>query len=325
MKASLILVTGFLGAGKTTFIKTCAKLFSDKRLAVLVNEFGKVGMDAAYMREMDASLKEINGGSIFCSCKIGAFEDALRGIVAEQPDIIIVEASGLSDPTAVRTVVNGIGGIHYAGCICLTDPHSLPKVYETARMCKRQLSVADVVLINKTDVSIAEDVAKTEQIIKNQAPAARVYKTALGNAGAVIDGHGEDWKDAVLGMLGSRCENGKLDIAENDAGAAQILTKDISLQNLSVAVSSEMSRPQLVSFLKMFAEDSYRIKGFVKLADGEYAVNCVGAYVEVSPYDLQGIDRASLNILTVLSGHGLPTRRALINATRYYEGYVEMI
>ena len=111
----LYLITGFLGSGKTTFLHKLVRLFPDRRLAIVVNEFGKVGVD-------------------------------------EPPELIFVEASGLSDPTAVRSILAQSGkfaSLDYAGAICLIDAARFQKVYQTARVCRMQLAVDELVLINK--------------------------------------------------------------------------------------------------------------------------------------------------------------------------------
>ena len=154
--AKLYLITGFLGAGKTTFLHQFVRLFPEKRSAVVINEFGKQGVDGALLADLDIQMKEINNGSIFCACKIEQFEDALLRLQDEALDYIFVEASGLSDPTAVGTILGQrakFPGIEYAGAICLVDGARFMKVYQTARVCRMQLAISDMVIINKCDAA----------------------------------------------------------------------------------------------------------------------------------------------------------------------------
>lgn len=101
----LYLITGFLGAGKTTFLKQFMKQFSSERMHIIVNEFGKEGIDGELLSELGIALDEINNGSIFCSCRLDKFENVLQQVLQEKPDVIIVEASGLSDPTNVKKIL----------------------------------------------------------------------------------------------------------------------------------------------------------------------------------------------------------------------------
>ena len=66
----LYLITGFLGAGKTTFLNKFTQLFQDKKIVLIVNEFGKNGVDGALLQHIGARLAEIDNGSIFCACRI---------------------------------------------------------------------------------------------------------------------------------------------------------------------------------------------------------------------------------------------------------------
>ena len=67
-KKKLFVLTGFLGAGKTSFLQHVLEAFSDKKLAVIQNEFGKIGIDGSILQKQGIPIKEINRGSIFCSC-----------------------------------------------------------------------------------------------------------------------------------------------------------------------------------------------------------------------------------------------------------------
>ena len=90
----LYLITGFLGAGKTTFMKELIRCFPGMKPALIVNEFGRAGVDGALLRELGAALREVNNGSIFCACRAEQFREALDEIVKQCPDVILVEASG---------------------------------------------------------------------------------------------------------------------------------------------------------------------------------------------------------------------------------------
>ena len=114
----LYLITGFLGAGKTTFLIQFMKQFSSERMHIIVNEFGKGGIDGELLSELGIALDEINNGSIFCSCRLDKFENVLQQVLQEKPDVIIVEASGLSDPTNVKKILNQrekFPGLEYMG------------------------------------------------------------------------------------------------------------------------------------------------------------------------------------------------------------------
>ena len=136
----LYLITGFLGAGKTTFLKKFVSLFEKQKLALIVNEFGKEGIDGVLLSTLGIALSEINNGSIFCSCRLDQFEEVLNHTIAQRPEVILVEASGLSDPTNIHKILSQpewVSQIRYMGSICLVDAVHFEKVYNTARVCKK--------------------------------------------------------------------------------------------------------------------------------------------------------------------------------------------
>ena len=127
----LYLITGFLGAGKTTFLKQFMKQFSSERMHIIVNEFGKEGIDGELLSELGIALDEINNGSIFCSCRLDKFENVLQQVLQEKPDVIIVEASGLSDPTNVKKIIESEGKISRIGIYGMRLPAGCTAISES--------------------------------------------------------------------------------------------------------------------------------------------------------------------------------------------------
>ena len=293
----LYLVTGFLGAGKTTFLHQFVRLFPDKRLALVVNEFGREGVDGALLSDLGITLTEIDNGSIFCACKLEQFEEALIALLEQAPDLIFVEASGLSDPTSVRSILgqrDKFAQVEYAGAICLVDAARFQKVYQTARVCRMQLAISDLVLINKADLGTPEQIEAIRTAVLAQKPNRPVHETTFGQVKA-------EWLE-------------EMERPAPAEGPLEIHTRDITLQRLNLAVEG-FDLKSLTSFLKMFAEDTYRIKGLVRLPEGVYLADCVGPLVEVRPFEG---DAPVQNNLAVLFGNGLPARKGIKEAISWF-------
>ena len=181
--SKLYLVTGFLGAGKTTFLKNFIRSFENQRLHIIVNEYGKEGIDGKLLREVGTVLDEINNGSIFCSCRLDKFQEVLQKALESQPDVIIIEASGLSNPTNVRKIMGQkekFPGLEYMGSICLLDAKRFHKVYETATVVKKQISISDIILINKTDLATKEELQNIYVVIRDHRPDIPIFETTYG-------------------------------------------------------------------------------------------------------------------------------------------------
>ncbi len=290
------LVTGFLGAGKTTFLKNLIAQFAGKRIYLIINEFGAAGVDGTLLREMNATLAEINNGSIFCACRLDKFEDTLIEAIAAQPDVIITEASGLADPTNVQRVLKHYPAICYRGSICLVDSARLEKVFSTAIVCPRQLMVAGLILLNKTDKTSPEQLAKTKELVRGANPAALQKETTFGQ----ID---PTWLAALTPTP---------DLAE--AASAQ----DITLQKACLTVAPNMPKESLEKCLLQLCESTWRMKGFVTLAEGSFFVDCTGASICITPWD----DKTD-GQLVLLAGRGMPLRKAIKTAIAWYGAYLQ--
>ena len=219
----------------------------------------------------------------------GAYDAIILDIMLPGMDGISV---GLSDPTAVRGIFRpgAFPDLEYAGAICLVDAMRFHKVYQTARVCRMQLAISDLVLINKTDLATREQIDGIAAVALAQKPARPVHETTFGEFDA-------DWLE-------------ELEQPQTDSGPIEGHIKDIDLQKLILTVSG-FDRKSLESFLRMFAEDTYRIKGFVVLDGAVCIVDCVGPMVEVRPF--AGVP-SELDRLVVLFGHGLPARKGIREA-----------
>lgn len=292
----MYLITGFLGAGKTTLIKNILQALHGQKIYLIVNEFGKEGIDGALLQELGAAIDEISNGSIFCVCRLDKFEASLEEAVREQPDIILVETSGLADPTNIRKIMaqEQFSAIDYRGGICLVDAPRFAKVVDTALVVKKQLSISSLALINKTDRASVEQVEFARQTILSVNPQAEI----------VLTSYGQIQPELIFNLRQKEYDE--------EASAA----RDITLQKYLLTISEQTAPRQLEGLLKLIADDSYRIKGFVRIGGQLQLVDCVGSSVVVSPYN--GPAAGELNKIVVLAGKGMPTRKSIKHAMQVY-------
>ena len=298
--SKLYLITGFLGAGKTTFLKNFITLFAGRRILLIVNEFGQEGVDGILLSELGAFLKEISGGSVFCSCRLDQFETVLRQSEEIKADVILVEASGLSDPTGVRKLFSQterFSHIDYQGAICLVDAIRFPKVYATARSCVKQLAASDIAVVNKTDVATEEQLAKTFAHIKGQRPEIPVLKTSYGQ----VD-------KEILDLLAE---------VKMSPYVEMPLAADLTLRKLLIRIAPTITPYHLQKFIEMFSEMTYRVKGFVRTSEGLYIADCVGNVVTLSIYEGE-IPEEKQGFLVALSGSGMPLCSYVRKAAEWY-------
>ncbi len=299
----LYLITGFLGAGKTTFLKNFVRLFAGKKVFLLINEFGKVGVDGELLREMDATMAEISNGSIFCACRLDKFEEVLDDVVIQRPDVILVEASGLSDPTGVRKVLGAerYREIDYKGSVCLIDSVRFAAVRETARVCPKQVAVSSLALLNKCDLADEAKIAATEAAVRQINPAIAIRRTQFGAFESA-------WLEEI--------------VPQADVDGA-IHKADITLQKACLHICGETPLEQMRAMLEMLAEDTWRMKGFVRLGARIFLADCVGPLVSIEPYE--GAAPEETGKIVLLAGRGMPLRKAVKQAKELYPEYIEKI
>ncbi|MGI5976636.1 MAG: CobW family GTP-binding protein [Candidatus Limivicinus sp.] len=300
--SDVYLLTGFLGAGKTTFLRNFVQLFRDKKLRLIINEFGRENVDAALLADLGAVMQEITGGSVFCACRIDQFEKALRE--CGEDETVLLESSGLSDPTGVRKLLSGGGRfphLQYKGGICIADATRFHKVYETARPCVRQLAASDIVLINKCDIAPREQIDRVRELILGQRPDIPVFETSFG---------------ALPPKLLETLEK-----SQNGDREGLPITADLSSRKMSLRIPPEITAYELEMFIRSFAEDTYRVKGFAETCDkGTVLADCVANVVSVRRTELK-VDRDRLGILDILSGNRMPMRSSVKKACELYGKY----
>jgi len=179
-------LTGYLGAGKTTLLNRILTESHGKRYAVIVNEFGEIGIDNDLIVESDEEIYEMNNGCICCTVR-GDLIRVVEGLMRRPGrfDAIIVETTGLADPVPVAQTFFMDDDVRAKtqldAVVALVDAKHLPLRLKDSREAEDQLAFADVVLLNKTDLVTPEEVNRIEQVIRVINPSARIYHTERSN------------------------------------------------------------------------------------------------------------------------------------------------
>jgi len=189
----VVLFAGFLGAGKTTLLgRLLPSLAASRRAALLVNDFGKLAIDAALLHRYGVPMKEIAGGSVFCVCKQADLLRQLTDIATEiRPDLLLVEASGLAEPTDAAALLQGTFLREmYARpkVITVVDAVNFPRLSRGLRALNRQVEVADVLVVAKADLA---DTAPVEKLLRELNPSARIVRSDLQGLRGEIDWRSE--------------------------------------------------------------------------------------------------------------------------------------
>jgi G3E family GTPase len=150
METSVILVTGYLGAGKTTLLR---RIISDsgRKIAVLMNEFGRIGIDGRVLGGKDVKIMELTGGCICCSLS-GELVAAIEEISASKPDAIVIETTGLAEPSTIARDISRMESVSLDAVITIVDADALLKSPNIGHTGMEQIELADLILLNKKDL-----------------------------------------------------------------------------------------------------------------------------------------------------------------------------
>lgn len=149
-------IGGFLGSGKTTLLNHLLATTSGRRIAVLVNDFGPINIDASLIARHDGETISLTNGCICCSIGSG-LDAAILDVLAIEPppDWIVIEASGVSDPARIAEAGLADPALRLAGVVTVVDAENIEQ-YSTDRQLAdtvtRQINAADLLILNKTDL-----------------------------------------------------------------------------------------------------------------------------------------------------------------------------
>jgi G3E family GTPase len=175
-------LTGYLGAGKTTLLNRILSESHGKKYAVIVNEFGEIGIDNDLIVESDEEIYEMNNGCVCCTVR-GDLIRVVEGLMRRPGrfDGIIVETTGLADPVPVAQTFfmdeDVRAKTELDAVVALVDAKHLLLRLKDSREAEDQIAFADVVLVNKTDLVSHEELHQVEDVVRAINPSARIYNT----------------------------------------------------------------------------------------------------------------------------------------------------
>ncbi len=285
----IVLVTGFLGCGKTTLLKRIVDRHRERRFLYLVNEFNLQDVDGVLVRSEGAEVIAIPGGSLFCNCLVTDFIRTLTDIAVRFPDLeaVVIEASGMANPKVIEQMLADTkldGDYRLSQIVSVVDPVSFRKLKAMLPNLSAQIEAADTVLINKVDLASEAELQQC-----------RADVTAL-NPGAEI--HLAERCAVDLELLPERCCKGL------QGGYA--LCTDPNYETFTT--EQPMERDALRVVLERFGETVYRVKGQADLSGVLQWVEFASGQFETGP----GTAGASRGLVWIVrGGEGEAIRQAL--------------
>lgn len=292
----LYLLTGFLGAGKTTFLTNTLEHLKGKKVGVIMNEFGKLGIDGTIIKRDGMELIEINRGSIFCSCLKISFTQAMIEMAEHELDYLFVESSGLADPSNIGEILEAVtslkGDVYdYSGAICLVDAPNFLEQINDLETVEKQLKHCHMVIVNKADLVDEDTLEKVIEKIREINNKVEIEITSFGKI---------DYKFLEKDLMLNQWVEGE----------ESTNTPENKPKTLNLTYEGEITKEQLTAFIDKISGDVFRIKGFFKLEDGWNQVDVVNKKID---YKLSNTEETASQIV-IISKIGPNIIRPIFNA-----------
>lgn len=277
----LILVSGFMGAGKTTFLQNILDNYRLERVGVLVNEFGAVSVDGKVLSKDGVEIVEINNGSIFCACLKAGFINTLIAFSKQPIDTLLIENSGLGDPSNFLKILADIEPYterkyEFKGAVCVVDSDLFLDYNDIFTPVQNQVAASNFILVNKIDLADGDQIAEIHDKITKINPEAFIYDTQYGQLPFEI----------LTEHLNASDYIGETSNHDWNRPANYILESE-----------KVIDQSRLTSYLESIKSKILRLKGFLKAPEGFWHVDMVSEHFVINQDKTAQAEKSELVII----------------------------
>lgn len=266
----IIMITGFLGAGKTTLMQNILTQYGKSlKVGLIVNDFGKENVDAKLLEKEGIAMSELSNGSIFCACIKDKFVDSLIEMSHRDLEYLFIEASGLADPSNMGMILQGIknetnDSLQMHGSVCVADAQTFLDIYNLLPAVERQIVHADMVIVNKSSLVSEEVLQEIHRLIKSHNIDAEICDT--------------DYCKADIEHLVFELTNRKEMMQET--------TNEYANRMMTVVVKGDkpIEEDLLDDLISSTINSTYRIKGFARTTQGSKSVSCTMKNINIESW-----------------------------------------
>lgn len=258
-----MLITGSLGSGKTTLLMRILDT-ADRRMAVVMNEFGEIAIDSKVIQGENVQIVELAGGCVCCSIT-GEFEAAVREIIEKAvPELILVEATGVAEADAlVYEVEDNLPEVRLDSVVSIVDAYLSIKYPSVGYTTRTQLETADIILINKIDLVATDEVKEVEAQVRRYNDTAMFFKTM----GCDVD------TNLLFGL-----DLGQRHVSQRYHGEADF-------QSFTYVCDVSLNEERFRETAADLPSSVFRAKGFVQFPEGSFLFNYVVGRPELEPFE----------------------------------------
>lgn len=260
------MLTGYLGAGKTTVLNTMLTdpYVAGKKIALVINEFGKMGIDGQLVKPGDYQKYEINKGSIFCVCTKTDFIRIFQELGRQRPDAVIIEATGIAETSDIEQLLYDSTLNHafqIRANLCIVDGQYFIQTAAFLKAAVAQVQWADGLIINKRDLMTEQGLTEVQQVLTELNPAAFQTVTEFGKVES----------EFLQSLTHQRHEGELFDCPPQE------------IPSIYIKTNSLVDRQRFFETLESLKDHILRLKGDVSFEDSAAFVEIAGGRITEQP------------------------------------------
>lgn len=294
----VIILAGFLGAGKTTALNHILRSSNGQRLGVIVNDFGEVNIDALLVSKQTENTMELSGGCICCQMSDGGLDETLQTFAhpGSTIDAILIEASGIAEPSDLRKLILYSSNKHISmnGVVYFVDAANIRQQLIDHPDIAHHIAAADLLVLNKVDLVGDDELAEIEATLRTHNESAIITRTTNGVVAPelLFDAHHTESNEQL-----------SLASAEPDDHEHNHQHLHDRFTSISFSTTKPLSPKRVEAFLANLPTTVYRLKGIVyygmKGFEQKIVIHKVGAHLRQTAEEWRGHETPSTQLVAI--------------------------
>jgi G3E family GTPase len=266
IRTPITVISGPLGSGKTTLLRHIIDTVS-RKIAILMNEFGEISIDAKIIQGKNVEMADLGGGCVCCSL-VGEFEAAVNEIIdTVDPDHIVVETTGVAEPDALAfDIQESLPSVRLDGIVTVIDADAMVKYPSVGHTMRMQIEAADTIILNKVDLVSENQLKAIADKLHSLNEVASILRTKRGQVDT----------DLLFGIARERVEAQPHHVHQPE------------FESFSYTSGATFNPQCFEEFADSLEADVYRAKGFIQFSQETYLFNFVAGRWDLERFEQEG-------------------------------------